>query len=69
MSNKREGTEKAGFSIVSVIHHPFFFILLLIGGLRAFSYQCNKIFDSENIQCVFHFLSIIYISMNILFSV
>lgn len=56
MSNKRKGTEKAGFSIVLVLHHPFFFILLLIGGLRAFSYQCNKIFHSENIQCGFCFL-------------
>lgn len=29
--------------VVSVLHHPFFFVLLLIRGLWAFSYQCNKI--------------------------
>lgn len=46
----------------------FFFIMLLIGGARAFSYQCNKIFDSENIQRVLHFLEIINISVNIMIS-
>lgn len=28
MRNKRKGTEKAGFSIVSVLHHPFFLYIV-----------------------------------------
>lgn len=48
---QKEGHQESRFSsIISVLQHPFFFILLLIGGPRAFSYQCNKIFDSENVS-------------------
>lgn len=53
--NKRKGARKAIFSIISVLQHPFFFILLLIGGPRAFSNQCNKIFDSENVSFLLSF--------------
>lgn len=58
-SEKRETKGRAPgkpfFSIISVLQIPFFFILLLIGGPRAFSYQCNKIFNSENVSFLLSF--------------
>lgn len=38
----KEGWQDTSFLYCFSVYHPFFFVLLLIGGLWAFSYQCNK---------------------------